>query len=192
MPYSTASSGRINSTRRFFGPRRPARQTTSAKHRLCCASRCRVRTSAHRPAACLDSRLAPVCSWRLFESPCVGKPGEREQNMPLLLIRGRAVFARGPLRPAALIGWPHTSHRTRQTTQTSARVALDEFFACDDHRQGQLTETSHPYEIAPCQSSQPSSGAGGPNSARVSRCSIKRMVTRIAILRRHDFCHTIQ
>lgn len=165
MPYSPASPGRINSTQRHFGLRRCARQT-SAKHRLCCASRCRVHTSAQILAACLDSRLAPVCPWRLCESPCVGKQGERERNMPLSLSEA-ALYSHADLYFELLSLAGVTPRITRAKVPKPARGthSMSSPHATTIEK-GRLTETSHLLGIEPFQSPQLFSGVGGPNLAR--------------------------
>lgn len=94
-PHSPAPPGRIDSTQRQFGFRRPTCRRPSAKYRQSCALGSHVGLVCHNAP---DSRLAVVRSWCRFNIRGAENLGEQEQNMPPLLISGRAVVARGALR----------------------------------------------------------------------------------------------
>lgn len=76
------------------------------------------------------------------QSMC-GEAGPKRTKYPTLLIRRRAVVARGAPRRNALIGRCHTLHRTRQTSQPGSGDALHEFSACDDYQKRSGSQRHH-------------------------------------------------
>lgn len=116
-------------------------------------------------APCLDSRLAPVCSWRLCESPRVGKQGERERNMPLLSEAALHLHADLYFELLSLAGVTPRIARARLPKPARGTHSMSSPHATTVEK-GRLTETSHPLGIELFQSPQPFSGVGGPNPAR--------------------------
>lgn len=83
VPYSPASSGRIHSSQRQFGPRIPVRRIP--KRDSGCVARADAAFARRRRS-----------SWRLCDNQC-GEAGQKRTKY-VTLIRGRAVAARGALR----------------------------------------------------------------------------------------------
>lgn len=83
VPYSPASSGRIHSSQRQFGPRIPVRRIL--KRDSGCVARADTAFARRRRS-----------SWSLCDNQC-GEAGQKRTKY-VTLIRGRAVAARGALR----------------------------------------------------------------------------------------------
>lgn len=133
MPYPPAPSGRIDSTAAIRSPKTAPPNALSEMSAV-------LREQMPDSRVGVDPRGLPREPTRscllvasLRQSMC-GEAGPKRTKYATLLIRGRAVVARGALRRIAPIGRCHTLHRTRQTSQPGSGDALDNFSACDDHQ----------------------------------------------------------
>lgn len=134
MPYPPVPPGRIDSTAAIRSPKTVHR--TRPQRNIGCAARADAGFARRRRSSWLASRADSllfvfVASSR--QSMC-GEAGPKRTKYATLLIRGRAVVARGALRRITLIGRCHTLHHTRQTSQPGSGDAPDDFSACDDHQ----------------------------------------------------------